>query len=214
MGKPQMRIHQLWKDTDWLQVWKNLGEAPVPDQMRWIWYQVIHDIIPTNVRLQRIKMTPTNICQRCAETDTLEHRLNVCDEGRPIWNHTKTAIARMLRTTPDRIPTEWLLRPHVKLWPAKRNRAVLWNVASVVSFRLRNRTTLTLQDYMDFLVRSQWKLLKNRRGRELVGNYLAVLDPMYTGCTTGIGDTWGNDCPQTALIDCKPPRHCGNVMMN
>jgi hypothetical protein len=49
MGTPHMRIHKLWKDTDWIQVWKNLGEAPIPDQMRCIWYQVIHDIIPTNV---------------------------------------------------------------------------------------------------------------------------------------------------------------------
>ena len=189
METPQMRIHKLWKDTDWIKVWKNLGEAPIPDQMRCIWYQVIHDIIPNNVRLHRNKMTPTNICQSCVETDTLGHRLTVCDEGRPIWNHTKTAIARMLRTKPDSIPTEWLLRLQFKLWPAKRNRAVLWTVSSVVSLRLRNRTTLTLQDYMDFLVRSRWKLLKNRRGRELVGNYLADLDPMYTVCTTGIGDT-------------------------
>ena len=119
-------------------------------------------------------------------TDTPEHRLTVCDEGRPIWNHTKSAIARMLRTTPDRIPTEWLLRSQFKLWRAKRNRTVLWTVASVVSFRLRNRTTLHLQEYMDFLVRSEWKLLKNIRGRELVGNYLAVLDPTYTGRTTGM----------------------------
>jgi len=144
-------------------------------------------------------MTPTNICQRCAETDTLEHRLTVCDEGRTIWNHTKTAIVRMLRTT----PTEWLQRPKFKLWPAKRNRAVLWTIASVVCFRLRKRTTLTLQEYMDFLFRSRSKLLKNRRGRELVGKYLAVLEPIYTGCTTGIGDTRDNDCPHTALIDCN-----------
>ena len=186
MGTPQTRIDKLWKDTDWIQVWKNLGEAPVPDQMRCIWYQVIHDIIPTNVRLQQIKMTTRDICQRCAETDTLGHLLTVCDKERPMWNNTKTAIARMIRTTPDRIPTEWLLRPQFKLWRAKRNRTVLWTVASVVSFRLRNRTTLTLQDYMDFLVRSGWKLLKNIRGRELVVNYLAVLNPTYTGRTTGM----------------------------
>jgi len=28
MGTPQTRIDKLWKDTDWIQVWKNLGEAP------------------------------------------------------------------------------------------------------------------------------------------------------------------------------------------
>jgi len=120
-GIPEMRVHKLWPDTDWIQVWKNLSEASVSENMRRVWYQVIHDLIPPNVRLHRINVTPSYKCQRCAATDTLEHLLTVCGEGRVIRQYTKTILARMLRTIPARIPSEWLLRPHFKIWPSKRN---------------------------------------------------------------------------------------------
>jgi len=43
-------------------------------------------------------------------TDTLEHRLIVCGEGRTIWQYTKSILARMMRTIPARIPDDWALR--------------------------------------------------------------------------------------------------------
>jgi len=56
-------------------------------------------------------MVPLDTCRRCTATDTLEHRLMACGEGRTIWCYTKTLLARMLRTIPARIPDEWILRP-------------------------------------------------------------------------------------------------------
>jgi len=98
-GSPEMRIQKLWPDTDWTRIWKNLKDTPVSDNMRCVWDQVLHDLIPTNVRLHRIKMTPSISCQRCTMADTLEHRLTECGEGRRIWQYTKIRIALMLRTT-------------------------------------------------------------------------------------------------------------------
>ena len=174
-----MRIQKLWPGTDWKQVWKNLGAAPIMEHVRSDWYQAIRDLIPTNVPLQCINMTPTDNCQRCAVADTLEHRLTNCGEGKLIWNYTRTAIVTILRTIPARIPNDWILRPHFKIWADKRKHAVLWTLAHLVSYSLQHRTSLTLQDYLDFLFRSRWKLLTNRRGRNRVGNYLAVLKPTY-----------------------------------
>ena len=139
VGQPQMRIQKLWPGTDWKQVWKNLGAAPIMEHVRSDWYQAIHELIPTNVRLQRINMTPTDNCQRCAAADTLEHRLTNCGEGKLIRNYTKTAIVTMLRTIPARIPNDWILRPHFKVWPNKRNHAVLWTLAHLVSYSLQHR---------------------------------------------------------------------------
>ena len=180
-GLHEMRIQKLWPDTDWIQVWKNLSDAPVSDNTQCVWYQFIHDLIPTNVRLHRINVTPSNTCQQCAAIDTLEHRLNVCGEGRLIWQYMKTILARMLRTIPARTSNEWLLRPHFNIWPSKRNHAVLWTLANVVISRLLQRTAPKLQDFMYFLFRSRCKLMNNRLGRDLVGNYLTVLDPTPTG---------------------------------
>ena len=99
-GFPEMRIQKLWPNTDWLRIWRNLNEAPVPENTRCVWYQAIHDIIPTNVRLHRINMVPSVSCRRCTADDTLEHRLIACGEGHTIWQYTKTLLATMLRTIP------------------------------------------------------------------------------------------------------------------
>jgi len=52
-GFPEMRVLKLWPHIDWVRIWKNFNDAPVPANTRFIWYQDIHDIIPTNVRLHR-----------------------------------------------------------------------------------------------------------------------------------------------------------------
>jgi hypothetical protein len=135
-------------------------------------YQVLHDIIPTNVRLHCINMVPSDTCRRCKATDTLEHRLLACGEGQTIWQYMKTLLATMIRTIPARIPDDWPLHPHFNIW----HRAILWVIANVVIFRMQHQTNLTLHDYMDFLHRSRWKLMRYKSGRILAGNYLSVLD--------------------------------------
>jgi len=171
-----MFIQKLWSNTDWTRIWKNLKNAPISDNARCIWYQVIHDLMPTNARLHRIKMTPSISCQSCTLDDTMEHRLTACGTGRIIWQYAKIRIARILRTIASRIPDGWILRPQFKIWPTKRNNAVLWLIANVVIFRHQQRTTLTLNDLMDFLLRTRWKLLNHRRGQNLVGTYRTVTD--------------------------------------
>ena len=171
-----MHIQKLWPNTEWTRIWRNLKDAPVSDNTRCIWYRVLHDLIPTNARLHRIKMTHWNSYQRRTMADTLEHILTECGEGRRIWQYTKTRIALILRTIPSRIPDEWILRPQFDIWPNKRNNAILWMITNVVIFRIQQRISLTLHDFMDFLLRTIWKLLNHKRGPNLVGNYLTVID--------------------------------------
>ena len=66
-----------------------------------------------------MKMVPSDSCRRCTATDTLEHRLIACGEGRTIWQYTKPLLARMMRTIPVRIPDDWMLRPQLNIWPLK-----------------------------------------------------------------------------------------------
>jgi len=35
---PEMRVHRLWLNTDWVLVWHNLHEAPEADDIKMIWY--------------------------------------------------------------------------------------------------------------------------------------------------------------------------------
>jgi hypothetical protein len=77
----EMRIEKQYPHADWKTIWKNLTITPISGPEKMNWYKVIHDIIPTNVRLHRIRIYPTdNRCER-NNTDTLEHGLTECAEN-------------------------------------------------------------------------------------------------------------------------------------
>jgi len=141
---------------------ENLNDAPLPTNTRCIWYQAIHDTHQCTATPHLINMVPSHTCRRCTATDTLENRLIASGEGRKIWQYTKTLLARMLRPIPIHIPDEWILRPQFNIRPPKRHRAILWVVANVVIFRIQQYTNLNLHDYMDFLHRSRWKLMRHK----------------------------------------------------
>jgi hypothetical protein len=83
-GDHEMRVTRKWPHIEWARVWKNLNEAPVPESTRITWIRVIHDLIPKNERLQRIRMVQTDSCRNCNMKDTLEHRIKACGKGRAI----------------------------------------------------------------------------------------------------------------------------------
>ena len=114
-GDHEMRVTKKWPHIDWERVWDNLSEAPLPESTRIAWFRVIHEIIPTNERLQRIRMVQMDTCRNCTMKDTLEHGITACREGRAIWKHSKSLIIRVLRTIPTRIPDDWLLHPQIQI---------------------------------------------------------------------------------------------------
>jgi hypothetical protein len=76
-----VRITKVWRNTEWKTVWKNIHCTPVPGGTKAVWYKVIHDILPTNVRLHKIRISPTDKCILCGMQDTLQHCLIKCGEG-------------------------------------------------------------------------------------------------------------------------------------
>ena len=103
-----MGINKIWSTADWNTVWKNIHFTPVPGRTKGVWNKVIHDILPTNVRLHKIRISPTDKCNTCGMHDTIQHRLVECGEGPQIWQWTTQKVALILRTIPTQIPSEWL----------------------------------------------------------------------------------------------------------
>ena len=171
-----MCITQLQPHAKWIAVWKNLHETPVPDTSRAACYKVIHDIIATNVRLHKIRLTPTDSCRNCGKKYTIEQRIVDCGEGVQMWTWTKKQIAQILKTDPSNIPESWITCPQFTLWPPQRNRAVLWLLTNITTFRTQSQSNLTLQDFLEFLKRTSWKLHQTARRSAKVGDILATLD--------------------------------------
>jgi hypothetical protein len=100
-GTRVMRIARLWPATDWESVWKNLQTTPVPETTKSTWYRIIHDIMPTNERLHKIRLSASDLCRHCDRLDTLEHRLTECGDGNPMWEWIRQRLALMLRSDPS-----------------------------------------------------------------------------------------------------------------
>jgi len=81
-GNQDIRILRQRPDTHWKAVCGNLHNAPVPGRYKSEWFKVIHDILPTQDRLHKIRLSPTNKCRNCPEPDTIAHRIITCGNAR------------------------------------------------------------------------------------------------------------------------------------
>jgi hypothetical protein len=165
----EMRITQLHPRTYWKQVWENLHETWAPDPLKALWYKVIHDILPTNERLNKIKLTNATQCRERGDQDKIMHHLTTCGRGREIWAWTKACLARILRTDPAHIPNEWLVRPQFHVWPPQKRRANLWTLVHTIWFRMQLNQALSAHDYSEFLQRARWKAYQAADRQRQVG---------------------------------------------
>jgi hypothetical protein len=95
---PVMWIQRIWPQEDWGSVWGNLHETPIPSNHKTTWYRVIHDIMRTNMRLFKIRMSSSERRRHCGNLDTLIHRFTSCGEGQLLWYWTANKIAVILPT--------------------------------------------------------------------------------------------------------------------
>ena len=123
-------------------------------------YKVVHDILPTNERLY--KYTNGNEILKCA--DIVRGRIHLITvslsavKGDKYGHVQNGRLTWILRKMPKRTPNEWLLRPDFTLWPPKGYRALLWILTSLVIFRTQQQREMTLEDFIDFMRRTKWKL--------------------------------------------------------
>jgi hypothetical protein len=150
--------------------------APISTTAKGKWYSIIHDILPTNERLHKIRLSTTEKCRICNEKDTLQHRITGCREGTRIWGWTREKIATMMRIDQRYIPEEWTVRPQFKLWPPQRHRAILWMLAQLVIFRTQQQRELTNHDLIDLMRRQKWKIYQQSNRGQRVGNYLSIFE--------------------------------------
>jgi hypothetical protein len=122
--------------------WGNFHNVRFFAGARSAWYMVIHDIIPTNMRLHRTRLMDTENYTHCGRQDTMLYRLTESGIGKEIWERTRTQIAQIQRTDPRRISTDWLLRPCFKTWPRQRHRSILWFLTHTVVYQVNQRRAL------------------------------------------------------------------------
>jgi len=152
-----VRVTQIQPKHLWGNVWNNLHSIPKSEVLKSAWYTMIHDLLPTNTRVYRIRLLETEDCTMCGEKDTTFHRLTECGAGEEIWECTRIRLAAIHRTDRRRILPGWLLAPSSLFWPRQRHLATLWILANLVYYLTQNRRTLSLEEDIDFLRRARCK---------------------------------------------------------
>ena len=174
-NRQEMRIEKQWPHTDWKTIWKNLTITPTSVANKMNWYKVMHDIIPTNVRLHRIRISPTDNCSECNNTDTLSQTNRMWRKQNALGMDTKDHSENVANIS-DEYTARMATSPDFCLWPPQRQRSVLWLLSRDVNFTLSRRGKQDPQDLMDFLRRSQWKTQQMPGRRKLLANFLTVID--------------------------------------
>ena len=62
--------------------------------LRLLQFKIIHNIIATNVALNRWKLKDTNKCDACNELDTVKHMFARCRNLNGFWDHVTSLISR------------------------------------------------------------------------------------------------------------------------
>jgi hypothetical protein len=136
------------------------------------WFVVIHDLTPTNFRLHKIGLTPSDKGKSCGAVDTEKHRITDCGEGPRIWNWSAQRIAKILQTDESHISPDWLLRPDCVISPSTRRLAVLWILAHAVHYQITLAKVSKLTDCITYVCTSQQSLLIPPAEMAHVGDYL------------------------------------------
>lgn len=171
----KIRIQTKHPDRNWTKIWQNINKKFLPRSVRAIWYTIVHDIVPTNSRMNNIKLHDTGHCTHCGQRDTIQHRFTVCMFTIDIWQWTRLSIATFLRIHPSRVPEEWITLPDFDIYPPQRQNAVVWFLGHMISY-ITEHTPLTRQDYIDFLRRARKKVYNHSSRTKSCGKYLDVID--------------------------------------
>lgn len=160
--------------SDWPRVWENINKPFLPDDLRSTWYRLVHDIIPIQIRLNKIHLQASDTCVLYTQKDTLIHRIISCGDTAVIWHWTRARVALLLQTSPLYVPDPWLVFPNFSLWPRPKHHAVLWLVAHMVHYTITSRKVTSFIDCMDFMRKGGRKTYMWRKRTVTYRNYLDV----------------------------------------
>jgi hypothetical protein len=109
---------------------------------------------------------------QCNNIYTLLHTLTTCIATSALWQWTRHRIAAVICTDPRYVPPQWLVLPDITFWPKKKRQAKMWLIGHYIHYVVRNGSSGTLHDYMEFLPRAFKKAEEIWKKDHIPGAYL------------------------------------------
>ena len=80
-----IRIMNKYPALKWKQIWKTFKIPHTPTDWKVTAYEVVNEIIATDVKKFHHSITTSPICEECGHLDTILHRLITCQKVKNIW---------------------------------------------------------------------------------------------------------------------------------
>ena len=161
-------------NINWQQVWRNLHNSWVSEEIRSVWYIVIHDILPTNTGLAAITMVETRLQEMWEIGHPATPSNGMCGGCCHMGLDSKMTGSNVTYGPPPYPRYMDPISPILFLAPAA-TASVLWTLAHLVWYCLQGQRRQSILDYIDFLRRSRWKAYQRPHRLQRIGNYLDVL---------------------------------------
>ena len=117
-----------------------------------IWYQLIHNIFPTNFRLHELQMRVDPYCVFCNQVDDIQHRLTTCPPNNIIWSSFCRLVAIILHTVSHNVQFDQLIRfPEYRYFPPKKRKFLLWLTTHTLDMMIPRPTIDTANCYIESL---------------------------------------------------------------
>ena len=88
-----------------------------------IWYQIVHNIYPTNARLKTLGIREDDRCLLCNQPDDIEHLITKCNFNAYIWKKYTRTIALLLHTSAPNVRFQDLIVfPEYRYFPPRKKK--------------------------------------------------------------------------------------------
>jgi hypothetical protein len=168
----RVRVEELLPNTNWPLVWSNVQSRVLTLAARSSWFEVVHDLLPTNSRLHRINRSATDRCAHCGRWDTALHRVSTCGEAAVIWRWLHDKLAHINAVPPQGLAQDFLVRPDVQLSSHKpTHNTAIWLVGHTVMAVLSAPRAPSLPDVVDFTLKPLHAAILKRSARYIKRKY-------------------------------------------
>ena len=157
---------------NWENIWKNITSIHLTANIQSAWYKTVHDIYPTNQRLMKIGRQNTEICSLCDKQDTLLHRITACKNTTHVWEWITKILALWCRTSTNNFETQMITLPDFKYYPPQKHNSIIWLFGNTLYLFQEISLQIEMDEYLEILKRTRWKVYNEHNGQKLYGNYL------------------------------------------
>jgi hypothetical protein len=137
-----MRIVMRYPTLKWDQVWINLHTTLASDNIKTTWFIVINVILPTNEHLHWINLTETRDL-KCAVSRIRDYNAWLNVKGEKILGRDKNEAGTDPAYEPGSHRARLGFEATVYCMVSQRHGAVLWALAHMMWFLMRERPTLS-----------------------------------------------------------------------